>query len=67
MIETQGFLLRSNFLFLAGLVASGAVSVVLALRGLLVVWGDRLAGYVFFRRAVLVSLLVMMWQRCDAG
>jgi hypothetical protein len=41
-----------------GLLASGAVSVTFAFRGLLVVRRDRWSGYVAFRRAVLVSLLV---------
>ncbi|WNB87056.1 hypothetical protein [Cellulomonas sp. ATA003] len=42
----------------AGLVASGAVSLAFAVRGLLLVGRDRWTGYLAFRRAVLVSLLV---------
>ncbi|WP_298460728.1 hypothetical protein [uncultured Cellulomonas sp.] len=42
----------------AGLVASGAASFLLAVRGLMVVGADRRAGYTSFRRAVLLSLLV---------
>jgi hypothetical protein len=41
-----------------GLLVSGAVSVLFALYGLLTVRRDRWAGYVAFRRAVLLSLLV---------
>jgi hypothetical protein len=46
------------FWIVVGLLVSGAVSVAFALRGLVVVRRDRWNGYVAFRRAVLVSLLV---------
>ncbi|WP_182113836.1 MULTISPECIES: hypothetical protein [unclassified Actinotalea] len=42
---------------LAGLLLSAAASTALAVAGLVVVRRDRLAGYLLFRRAVLVSLL----------
>jgi hypothetical protein len=46
------------FWIVVGLLVSGAVSVAFAFRGLVVVRRDRWGGYVAFRRAVLVSLLV---------
>ncbi len=46
------------FWIVVGLLVSAGVSVAFAFRGLVVVWRDRWAGYVAFRRAVLVSLLV---------
>jgi len=43
---------------IGGVVAGASVTTVLAVRGLVLVRRDRHAGYVLFRRAVLVSLLV---------
>jgi len=43
---------------IGGLLLSGAASFLWALRGLIVVRRDRWAGYIAFRRAILLSLLV---------